>query len=174
MADGRKNIGLALSGGGFRATLYHIGLVRFLFDAGILPHVSHITSVSGGSIFGAHLALNWGRYTASPEEFDKAAAEVLAFIRLDIRNRIVRRFPLGLPLRVLRRLAGRSNRKLTRTGLLEWHYEKYLFGDTSLFQLPERPDLHILATNVSEGRLSSFNRDGLWMIGRDMRIEKMR
>ena len=60
-----------------------------------------------------------------------------------------------------------SNRKLTRTGLLEYHYEKYLYGDTSLFQLPEYPQLHILATNLSEGCLCSFNRDGLWMIRRE-------
>ena len=80
----RKKIGLALSGGGFRATLYHLGLVRFLFDAGILPSVSHITSVSGGSIFAAHLCLNWNRYTASAAEFDAAAAELLAFVRLDV------------------------------------------------------------------------------------------
>lgn len=44
----RKRIGLALSGGGFRATLFHLGIVRFLSDAGILPSVTHITSVSGG------------------------------------------------------------------------------------------------------------------------------
>jgi hypothetical protein len=30
--------------------------------------------------------------------------------------------------------------------------------------LPERPQLHILATNLSEGCLCSFNRDGLWMM----------
>jgi len=171
-------IGLALSGGGFRATVYHLGLVRFLFDAGILPQVSHITSVSGGSIIAAHLALNWERYTGSAGEFDKAAAELLAFITLDVRNRIVRRFPLALPWRALRRLARLSNRKLTRPGLLEYHYEKHLFGDTSLFQLPETPQLHILATNLSEGRLSSFNRDGLWMIRRDagqeFRIDQVR
>jgi len=41
-------IGLALSGGGFRATLYHLGMVRFLRDAKILPNVSLITAVSGG------------------------------------------------------------------------------------------------------------------------------
>jgi len=161
-----KKIGLALSGGGFRATLYHLGLVRFLFDADILRNVSHITSVSGGSIVAAHLALNWERYTDSPAEFDKAAAELLAFIRLDVRNRILRRFPLAFALRGPRRLLRLSNRKLTRTGLLEYHYEKYLFGDTSLFQLPQSPRLHILATNLSEGRLTSFNRDGMWMIRR--------
>src|SRR5262252_10344406 len=103
-------IGLALSGGGFRATLYHLGLVRFLRDAGLLANVSHISAVSGGSIFAAHLGLNWGRYTGSPSEFDAAASEVLAFVRLDVRNRIVRRFPLAIPLRMLRRLVGRSNR----------------------------------------------------------------
>jgi predicted acylesterase/phospholipase RssA len=160
-------IGLALSGGGFRATLYHLGLVRFLRDADILSHVTDITAVSGGSIIAAHLALNWGRYTGSASEFDAAAAELLSFVRLDVRNRIVRRFPLGFPLRGPRRLLGLSNRKLTRVGLLEYHYEKYLFGDTSLFQLPEHPRLHILATNLSEGRLCSFNRDGLWMIRRE-------
>jgi predicted acylesterase/phospholipase RssA len=173
-----KKIGLALSGGGFRATLYHLGLVRFLFDAGILPQVSHITSVSGGSIFAAHLCVNWKRYTASAEEFDAAAAELLTYVRLDVRNRILRRFPLGFAVRPLRRLIGRSNRKLTRTGLLEYHYERYLYGDRSLFELPEKPDLHILATNVSEGRLASFNRDGLWMVryepGQPVRIERTR
>ena len=39
-------IGLALSGGGFRASLFHLGLVRFLRDAGMLSQVTHITSVS--------------------------------------------------------------------------------------------------------------------------------
>src|SRR5262249_34665044 len=141
MSATMKKIGLALSGGGFRASLYHLGLIRFLRDAGLLSQVSHVTSVSGGSILAAHLVLNWDRYNGSPAEFDAAAAELLSFVRLDVRNRVVRRFPLGLPLRWPRRLVGKSNRKLTRTGLLEYHYEKYLFGDTSLFELPERPQL---------------------------------
>ena len=51
-------IGLALSGGGWRATLYHLGVVRFLRDSDLLAQVSHITSVSGGSVLAAHLALN--------------------------------------------------------------------------------------------------------------------
>jgi predicted acylesterase/phospholipase RssA len=157
-----KKIGLALSGGGFRATLYHLGLVRFLRDAGILDQVTHITSVSGGSIMAAHLALNWDQYTGSAKEFDQAAARLIAFTRLDIRNRILRRFPLTLFLRWPRRLLGYSNRQLKRTGLLENQYETLLYGEKSLFELPERPELHILATNLSEGCLCSFNRDGLW------------
>jgi predicted acylesterase/phospholipase RssA len=161
-----KKLGLALSGGGFRASLYHLGLLRFLRDAGVLSQVTHITSVSGGSVIAAHLALNWDRYTGGAKEFDAAAAEFLDFVRLDIRNRIVRRFPLTIPLRWARRLLGRSNRRLTRTGLLEYHYERYLYGDKSLFELPERPQLHILATNLSEGCLCSFNRNGLLMVRR--------
>src|SRR3954454_23587004 len=120
-----NRIGLALSGGGFRASLYHLGLVRFLRDAGVLPRVTHVTSVSGGSVLAAHLALHWDRYSGSAKEFDSAAAEFLAFVRLDVRNRIVRRFPLALPFRGPRRFMGRSNRRLTRAGLLEYHYEKY-------------------------------------------------
>src|SRR5262249_4584616 len=130
-----------------------------------------------GSIIAAHLVLNWDRYNGSPKEFDAAAAELLAFVRLDARNRIARRFLLNYPFRLPRRLLGRANRKWSRTGLLEWHYEKYLYGDTSLFELPEQPQLHVLATNLSEGCLCSFNRDGLLMVrrqpGQTFRIDRV-
>src|SRR5436190_13555316 len=172
-----KKIGLALSGGGFRATLYHLGLIRFLRDAGILTQVTHITSVSGGSVTAAHLVLNWDRYNGSANDFDAAASELIAFVRMDVRNRILRRFPLAFPLRWPRKLLGRSNRKLTRAGLLEYHYENHLYGDTSLFELPEKPALHVLATNLSEGCLCSFNRNGLLMVrrqaGNSIRIDRI-
>ncbi|MEZ6071564.1 MAG: patatin-like phospholipase family protein [Pirellulales bacterium] len=157
-----SRLGLALSGGGFRATLYHLGVLRFLRDADILPRVSHITSVSGGSIMAAHLVMNWQRYTGTPEEFDAAAGELLDFIRMDVRNRIVRRVPLAFLANNLRWLVrqGRS-RQLTRPGLLESHYEKYLYGDRCLYELPNIPQLHMLATNVNEGCLCSFTRRGI-------------
>src|SRR5579863_9562016 len=177
MTSTSNKIGLALSGGGFRATLYHLVLVRFLRDAGILSRVTHMTAVSGGSILGAHLVVNWDRYNGSASEFDAAASEILAFVRLDVRNRIMRRFPLAFPLRWPRRLLGYSNRMLTRVGWLEYYYSKHLFGDYSLFQLPERPQLHILATNLSEGCLCSFNRNGLLLMrrrpGERLRIDEI-
>ncbi|WP_337173664.1 patatin-like phospholipase family protein [Paludisphaera sp.] len=157
-------IGLALSGGGFRATLYHLGIIRFLRDAGMLRDVTHITSVSGGSILAAHLVLNWERYNGAPEEFDKAAKEILDFVRMDIRNRIVRRYPFAVlataPRWILRRPV---KRRYTRAGMLEHHYEKHLYGDVCLYELPESPELHILATNLSEGCITSFTRSGLIM-----------
>src|SRR5246127_2904665 len=106
--DGRRSstmnrLGLALSGGGFRATLYHLGVVRFLRDAGILPRVTHITSVSGGSVIADPLVLNWDRYNGSANDFNAAASELLDFVSLDVRNRITRRFPLSFLVRWPRR-----------------------------------------------------------------------
>lgn len=158
----RKRIGLALSGGGFRATLFHLGLIRFLRDAEILPSVTHITSVSGGSVLAAHLVLNWDRYTGTPDQFDAVAAEVIKFTQLDVRNRIVRRAPLALPIHLARwAMRMRRDRRLTRTGMLEMYYQHFLYGDTCMFQLPEHPQLHILSTNLTEGSLCSFTRDGV-------------
>jgi predicted acylesterase/phospholipase RssA len=50
-------IGLALSGGGFRASLYHIGVLARLAELDLLRHVEVLSCVSGGSIIGAHYYL---------------------------------------------------------------------------------------------------------------------
>jgi predicted acylesterase/phospholipase RssA len=165
-----QRFGLALSGGGFRAVLYHLGVIRFLRDANLLPKVTHITSVSGGSVIGAHLALNWQRYCGSDQEFQEVSSELLRFLQMDVRNRIVRRFPLASILNGGRRaLRMDTRRQLTRAGLLEQHYERYLYGDLGLFHLPETPRLYILATNLSEGSLCAFHRDGLLLQRRSRR-----
>ena len=145
-----NRLGLALSGGGFRATLYHLGVVRCLRDAGVLPKITHITTVSGGSILGAHLVLNWDRYCGTQEQFDEAAAEIIRFVQLDVRNRIVRRFPFLAAANTVRSMLMLGpRRQWTRAGLLERYYERFLYGDTPLSQLPDHPRLHILSTNLS-------------------------
>ncbi|QDT65987.1 patatin-like phospholipase family protein [Calycomorphotria hydatis] len=156
-------IGLALSGGGFRATLFHLGVVRFLKDIGKLSEVTDIASVSGGSIFAAHLTLNWDRYTGTDEEFDEAIGEIVRFVQSDVRNYVVRRMPLQFPWRIIAKLTRRSTRNLTPNAVLEQCYERWLYGDTCLYELLENPKLHILATSVSNGGLSVFNRDGLFV-----------
>ena len=50
-------IGLALSGGGFRASLYHIGVLAQLAELDLLRKVEVLSCVSGGSILGAHYYL---------------------------------------------------------------------------------------------------------------------
>jgi predicted acylesterase/phospholipase RssA len=47
-------VGLALSGGGFRASLFHIGVLARLAELDMLRHVEVISSVSGGSILAAY------------------------------------------------------------------------------------------------------------------------
>jgi NTE family protein len=54
---------LCLSGGGFRATLFHLGSILRLNELGVLGKLSTITSVSGGSILSAVLATRWSRLT---------------------------------------------------------------------------------------------------------------
>ena len=48
-----KRLGLALSGGGFRASFCHIGVLARMAELGMLKHVESISTVSGGSIVGA-------------------------------------------------------------------------------------------------------------------------
>ena len=152
------NIGLALSGGGFRATLFHLGLIRFLRDAGLLSSITQLASVSGGSVMAAHLIYRWSEYTSSDDAtFEKAASELVAFTQQDVRGKIVRR----LPLLVLAGLIPKA--KLGRTDLLEQFYDEF-YGYTTLNELRERnpkaPALHILTTNLSSGQLCSFTPDG--------------
>ena len=52
----REGTALCLSGGGYRAALFHLGALRRLNELGILAQVDTLTSVSGGSIFAAQLA----------------------------------------------------------------------------------------------------------------------
>lgn len=66
-----SKIGLALSGGGYRAAAYHIGALRALHKLGVLDKVDVISSVSGGSIIAASYALHDGNY----ESFEKMFTE---------------------------------------------------------------------------------------------------
>jgi predicted patatin/cPLA2 family phospholipase len=65
MKNSGDRIGLALSGGGFRATLFHLGVIKFLFDEKQLETVGLVSAVSGGSVLAAHLILNWKKYTGT-------------------------------------------------------------------------------------------------------------
>ena len=51
--------GLALSGGGFRATLFHLGSVWRLNEMAMLPELDTISAVSGGAILAGVLAVGW-------------------------------------------------------------------------------------------------------------------
>ncbi|MBL7062309.1 MAG: patatin-like phospholipase family protein [Dehalococcoidia bacterium] len=59
MGDRNKEFALALSGGGYRATLFTLGSLWRLNEFGLLARINRITSVSGGSITSALLAMKW-------------------------------------------------------------------------------------------------------------------
>ena len=52
-AKSKRRLGLALSGGGFRASFFHVGVLARMAELGMLRHVESISTVSGGSIVGA-------------------------------------------------------------------------------------------------------------------------
>jgi hypothetical protein len=62
-----NKIGLALSGGGFRASLYHLGLLRFLRDASVLSRVTHIKGSAVRRIWSTFLdRRDWASYVYVP------------------------------------------------------------------------------------------------------------
>jgi NTE family protein len=54
--DQRQGVALCFSGGGYRASLFHLGVTRRLNEVGLLSNVDTFTSVSGGSIFASLIA----------------------------------------------------------------------------------------------------------------------
>ncbi|MGE7472126.1 patatin-like phospholipase family protein [Bosea sp. NPDC003192] len=152
-----QSIALCLSGGGLRATFFHLGVITALREAGLLERVTEVFSVSGGSITAAHLALHWNRYTSSDQrQFLNACSELRAVGSWDIRNRVVRRWVLG-SLLLLPYWKG-----IGRTEILQKQYEK-LFRNASLRHClelnPGAPKFYILSTSFNTGDLCSFSDD---------------
>ncbi len=120
---GRTGIGLCLSGGGFRATLFHLGALRRMNELGILSRDDFrtVASVSGGSIAAAGLATAYTRLPSRagrpvpPEAWDREVAGPLrAFTRRDVRTGPSPEAPRPvepLALRDHRRGAGRALRE---------------------------------------------------------------
>lgn len=52
-------LAIALSGGGYRAMLFHLGALKRLNEFGLLSVMDRMSTVSGGSITGAVLAIRW-------------------------------------------------------------------------------------------------------------------
>src|SRR5260370_31632253 len=57
----QPGIALCLSGGGYRAMLFHLGALKRLNELKYLKRIARISSVSSGSITAAALAMNLGK-----------------------------------------------------------------------------------------------------------------
>jgi predicted acylesterase/phospholipase RssA len=93
-------VGLALSGGGFRASLYHIGVLAKLAELDMLRHVEVLSCVSGGSIIGAHYYLEVRRLLEA-----KADHEITCDDYIQIVRRICKRFLQGVQRNIRTRVA---------------------------------------------------------------------
>lgn len=139
-----ERVALCLSGGGFRATFFHLGVLRSLRDSGWLTRITDVFSISGGSIIAAHLAVNWDRYVHSNvAEFEAAGEQLIRFGRADVRGRVVRLMFLG------------------RTRQLQHCYTR-LLGDVTLPSLRRaNVRFYLIATNMTTGEPCWFAADGV-------------
>ena len=146
----KDGIALCLSGGGYRAMLFHTGALWRLNELGYLRRLDRISSVSGGSITAACLGMNWNE---------------LAFDG----NNVAQGFQQWL-VAPIRRLAGKTidfgsvlggiliPRKTVAEKVVA-AYRKHLFGDATLQDLPDDPPRFVInATNVQTGSLWRFSK----------------
>lgn len=73
-------VGLALSGGGFRASLFHIGVLARLAELDLLRHVEVLSCVSGGSILGAAYYLRLRALLEAKRDAEITQADYLALV----------------------------------------------------------------------------------------------
>jgi len=153
-------IGLCLSGGGYRAMLFHLGALWRLYESGLLRTVKRISSVSGGSITAGVLGLKWNQLSFDPGRLETdflpnvvRPIRSLASETIDAEAIIL---GIALPGRISDRVAAA--------------YESHLFGNATLQDLPDEPRFVINATNVQSGVLWRFMKPYM----RDYRVGKVK
>lgn len=138
--DGKvKRIGLAMSGGGFRAAAFHLGVMRELKNNGLLDKIDLLSCVSGGSIAGAAVALNWG------------SANKLELLDTYLRTRSIA---------VSSFISGALNPFESRIEKLADAYDGDLFHHKKLSALSNGPRIYLNSTNLATGNLFFFVAGG--------------
>lgn len=140
----RAGVALCLSGGGFRAALFHLGALRRLNELGVLSRVDTISAVSGGSLIAAHLSeaiATWPEPGATVPDWDAVvAAPFRAFTQRNLRTGplLARALPWNWtkPEIAVEKLADRLRKLVTGRTLAE---------------LPERPQYIFSATDMIFG-----------------------
>ena len=145
--------GLALSGGGFRATLFHLGALWRLNEMAMLPEIRKCSSVSGGAILVGLLAVRWPNLRFE----DGVAVNFSEEIVVPVWEFCSRNIDLGAFLFGL--LAG--------TWKLEQSYRRYLVGEAVLRDLPDDPVFIFNAVHIETGRNCTLSKTGLhtWRLG---------
>jgi NTE family protein len=141
----RQGTAICLSGGGYRATIFHLGALRRLNELGILSQADAITAVSGGSIFAAQLATYLAR---APEAWPRPGDVVAGWEEHVARP--LRAFA-GTNIRTRTALYGlHPLRWFDQNAAIEALARRYAAGPAPgrLDELPTRPRFIFLATDM--------------------------
>jgi NTE family protein len=147
-----KGIALCLSGGGYRAMVFHLGALWRLNELGYLPKLTRISSVSGGSITSGVLAVAWPHLT-----FDASgvSSNFNSLVVAQVRKMADQTIDVGSVIRGILTV-GSIGDKIAKA------YSRYLFGEKTLQDLPDEPRFVINATNVQSGVLWRFSKPFTW------------
>jgi NTE family protein len=142
------HIALCLSGGGYRAMLFHLGSLWRLNELGYLPKLDRVSSVSGGSIAAGVLAMHWGDLS-----FDEhgVATNFEETVGADLLSLAARTIDVWAVLRGLLWFGSIGKR-------VAGSYRSRLFGRRTLQDLPDVPQFVINATNLQSGALWRFSK----------------
>ncbi len=145
MKPGDGKWGLALSGGGFRAAFFHVGVLAQMADLGLLRRIEVISTVSGGSIIGALYYLHVKRLLeekpdgdVTDQDYVDRVKEIEAqFLKAVQKNVRVRTF-LN-PLKNLRMMSPRYSRSDRIGELYDEYFYRPIFNPTgnALVQMQE-------------------------------------
>jgi predicted acylesterase/phospholipase RssA len=127
----RGKVGLALSGGGLRASFFHLGVLARLAEMDLLRHVQVLSCVSGGSLVGAHYYLELQQLLQEKPEAELATRDYVELV-----TRVQRGFLEGARKNIRMRLGVNPfiNLKMafwpgyTRTRRAGELYEKHLYA----------------------------------------------
>ena len=136
----QKRVGLALSGGGFRAAAFHLGVFKKLKALGLLDKIDLLSCVSGGSIAGGALAVGWKTLDAMLQRFEKY---------LKTRSIAVSSVVMGL-----------LDPFQSRTDKLADSYDADLFEGAKLGSLESGPRVYFNTTNLATGNLFFITAGG--------------
>jgi NTE family protein len=157
---------LCLSGGGYRAMLFHVGALWRLGETGHLRRAARISSVSGGSITAAVLGMNWAKLAFDSEgRIDRHSfeRELVAPVRK----------LAGVTVDLPAVLSGMAIPGTTIANRVAAAYTRHLFGKKALHDLPaedQGPHFVINATNLQSGALWRFSRP----FARDYKVGEIR
>lgn len=155
--DGSKledGMALALSGGGFKAAIYHLGALHRLNELGVLKHLKRISSVSGGSITSAVLGLAWKNLKWSPSAAGETATNFNELVAKPIVDYCGNR---GVDIPAI--AAGVFLPFRSAADELQESYDKHLYKGATLQDLPDEdvaPRFTFNATNLGLNTLWRF------------------